>query len=344
MDQFVLSENEVLYYEGRSRRKRNDEQAEIALRLVVPATMLQEVLQNCHDSLEGGHQDVVRTYQRVKYFWIGLYTDVEKHVGPCPDCISSKCRPHLPGHSPGNTLAKFPFELVSMDLVIPLPISQRGNTALLLFQCSFTGFFIVNTMSNADAPRVAQAFEECVYRRFGAPSLIRHDIDPRFMSEVFQAFAEMMQSKSRATRELSPTSKWAERALREAGNPIGASLLRSLTTTGLGRDRRATCVCYQQPMDTTRKETSFYLVHGWDTRSTLQAMTSSLRRGTAKQSEALAWKCEINRQQEIVLEIDKEYQATEKARRAKEHNESLSRQERATATQNDPKDSPAEPQ
>ncbi|GMF46004.1 unnamed protein product [Phytophthora fragariaefolia] len=56
MDQFVLSEVEVPYYEGTSRRKKNDELAEIALRLVVPTTMIQEVLQNCHDSLEGGHQ------------------------------------------------------------------------------------------------------------------------------------------------------------------------------------------------------------------------------------------------------------------------------------------------
>ncbi|GMF39364.1 unnamed protein product [Phytophthora fragariaefolia] len=59
-------------------------------------------------------------------------------------------------------------------------------------------------MSNTDALRVAQTFEECVYRRFGAPSLIRHDRDPRFMSEVFQAFAEMMQSKSRATLSYRP--------------------------------------------------------------------------------------------------------------------------------------------
>ncbi|OWZ08039.1 reverse transcriptase [Phytophthora megakarya] len=35
---------------------------------------------------------------------------------------------------------------------------------------------------------------------FGAPSLIRHDRDPRFMSEVFQAFAELIQARSRSTR------------------------------------------------------------------------------------------------------------------------------------------------
>ncbi|GMF39077.1 unnamed protein product [Phytophthora lilii] len=91
-----------------------------------------------------------------------------------------------------------------MDFVIPLPKSQRKNTALLLFQFSCTGFVIAKAMSDTSALMVAQGFEECVYRRFGAPYLIRHDRDPRFMSEVFQAFAEMMQSRSRATLSYRP--------------------------------------------------------------------------------------------------------------------------------------------
>ncbi|GMF31071.1 unnamed protein product [Phytophthora lilii] len=136
--------------------------------------MIQEVLQSCHDSLEGRRQGLVRTYKRVKqgYYWFGLYTDVEKHVKSCPDCSSSKSRPYLRGYSPGNVLAERPFQIVSMDFVIPLPKSQLGNTALLLFQCSFTGFVIAKAMSDTSAFMVAQGFEECVYRRFGAPSLL----------------------------------------------------------------------------------------------------------------------------------------------------------------------------
>ncbi|KAE9313018.1 hypothetical protein PR003_g19612 [Phytophthora rubi] len=80
--------------------------------------------------------------------------------------------------------------------------------------------------------------------------------------------------------------------------------------------------------DGTRKETPFYLVHGWDAQSTLKAMSSSLKRGSGRQSDALAWRREVNRQQEIALSMAKEYQATEKARRAKEHNEALGRQEK----------------
>ncbi|GMF26854.1 unnamed protein product [Phytophthora fragariaefolia] len=57
--------------------------------------------------------------------------------------------------------------------------------------------------------------------------------------------------------------------------------------------------------DTTRKETPFYLVHGWDAQSTLKAMASSLKRGFGRQSDALAWRREVNRQQEIALKMAK---------------------------------------
>ncbi|POM76328.1 Hypothetical protein PHPALM_6441 [Phytophthora palmivora] len=205
-DRFTLSEDNVLYYLGTSRRKSDRQQEETFLRLVVPSTMVQEVLQNCHDSLEGGHQGIVRTFNRIRqdYFWIGLYADVEQHVRSCPDSSSSKSRRQFRGYSPGNVLAERPFQLVSIDFVIPLPKSRRGNTALLLFQCAFTGFVMGKAMADTTALCVAKAFEECVYRRFGAPTMIRHDRDPRFMSEVFQAFAEMMQSRSRATLSYRP--------------------------------------------------------------------------------------------------------------------------------------------
>ncbi|OWY94176.1 reverse transcriptase, partial [Phytophthora megakarya] len=269
--------------------------------------MIQEVLQNCHDSIEGGHQGVVRSYQKVKlnYYWIGLYADVEKHVKSCLDCSSSKSLPQLKGYSPGNVLAERPFQVVSMDFVIPLPTSRRGNTALLLWQCAFTGFVIAKAMSDTDALTVAKVFEESIYRRFGAPSLIRHDRDPRFMSEVFQAFAELIQARSRSTLSYRPQANGQqERSVKTVmqPTPVWDEIAKRLE------------FAINNSHDMTRKETPFYLVHGWDAHTTLRAMTTSLKRGVGKQTEALAWRREINRQHQIALEMAKKYQATEKTR------------------------------
>ncbi|OWZ20753.1 reverse transcriptase [Phytophthora megakarya] len=118
---FVLSEDNVLYYVGTGPLRSDLPQEDAMLRLVVPSMMIQEVLQNWHDSVN------------LDYYWIGLYADVAKHVQSCPDGSSSESRPKIRGYSPGNILAERPFQVVSMDLmdfVIPLPKSRRGNTAL----------------------------------------------------------------------------------------------------------------------------------------------------------------------------------------------------------------------
>ncbi|POM74964.1 LOW QUALITY PROTEIN: Hypothetical protein PHPALM_7993 [Phytophthora palmivora] len=47
-------------------------------------------------------------------------------------------------------------------------------------------------MSITTAQDVAEAYEERVFRNFGASSMIRHDQDPRFMSEVFKCFRELL--------------------------------------------------------------------------------------------------------------------------------------------------------
>ncbi|OWZ01075.1 hypothetical protein PHMEG_00027610 [Phytophthora megakarya] len=158
-----------------------------------------------------------------------------------------------------------------MDFVIPLPKSRRGNTSLLQFQCAFTGFVIAKPMSDTTAFKVAQVFEECIYRSI--PSVCRDD-------------AVKIESNS----ELSATSK------RAAGKIIRKSLCRSPLQQDWDEIAEHLVFAINKAMDTTRKETHFYLVLGWDASSTMKAMTTSLRHGTLKQSEALAWRPEVNRQ------------------------------------------------
>ncbi|OWZ19002.1 reverse transcriptase [Phytophthora megakarya] len=74
---------------------------------------------------------------------------------------------------------------VSMVFVTHMPESARENTFLLLFQDMFSGYVICKSMPSTTAQDVAEAYEEQVFQRFGASSMIRHDQDPRFMSEVF---------------------------------------------------------------------------------------------------------------------------------------------------------------
>ncbi|OWY99775.1 LOW QUALITY PROTEIN: hypothetical protein PHMEG_00029168 [Phytophthora megakarya] len=71
----------------------------------------------------------------------------------------------------------------------------------------------------------------------------------------------------------------------------------------------------------------------------MKAVTTSLRHGTPKQSEALACRREVNRQQEVAWRMAQEYQHTEKSRRARLHNNTLSKMEKASLQHEEAEDS-----
>ncbi|OWZ15872.1 hypothetical protein PHMEG_00010410 [Phytophthora megakarya] len=161
-DNFVLSSDNVLYYTSVSRRNVDGNLPEMSLSLVEPTTMIQEVLHNCHDSIEGGHQGVVRSYQRVKldYNWIRLYADVEEHLKSCLDCSSSKSLPQLKVYTPGNVLAERPFQVVWMVCDPFAEISSWKHCSVVVAVL----IYWTKAMSGTDAVTVAKVFEECIYR------------------------------------------------------------------------------------------------------------------------------------------------------------------------------------
>ncbi|OWY90349.1 LOW QUALITY PROTEIN: reverse transcriptase, partial [Phytophthora megakarya] len=161
--QFVLDSRDALFYPKDPERPRD---AADRLRLVVPQDLQEDTLHHCHADFHGAHQGIIRTYERLRkeFYWIGMFKDAERYVKECVDCVTAKGLPRNPGSSPGYSLATRPFQVVSMDFVIPLPQSARGNTALLLFQCAFSGFIMYRAMASTDAQDVAEAYEECVFR------------------------------------------------------------------------------------------------------------------------------------------------------------------------------------
>jgi len=195
-DLFALDTRDVLYRLARSTRDRPRD-SEDEPRLVVPAELRPDMLHYAHEDYQGGHQGITRMHEKLRseFYWPGMYQDVQRYVKECVDCASGKGRPPNAGPSPGNIEPRRPFEVVSMDFVTHMPKSDRGNTFLLLFQDTFSGFVMCKPMSSTTAQDVAEAYEERVFRMFGASSLLRHDQDPRFMSEVFTRFRELLGSR-----------------------------------------------------------------------------------------------------------------------------------------------------
>ncbi|OWZ05214.1 reverse transcriptase [Phytophthora megakarya] len=191
-DRYVLDSRDVLYRLAAPTPERpRDKRSE--LRLVVPEALRPDILHHAHEDFQSGHQGITRTYERLRseFFWIGMFQDVEMFVKECTDCASAKGRPPNPGPSPGNIEPTGPFEVVSMDFVTHLPKSERG-------------YVMCKPMRSTTAQDCAEAYEEVVFRNYGASSEIRHDRDPRLMSRVFRRFGEMMGIQQKATLAYRP--------------------------------------------------------------------------------------------------------------------------------------------
>ncbi|ETL50609.1 hypothetical protein L916_00175, partial [Phytophthora nicotianae] len=108
-------------------------------KLVVPEDLQQDVLHHYHTILEGGHQGVGRTYQRV--------SSLVRPVQECATCIA-------------------------MDHIPSLPRSYKGNTELLIWVDLFTGYVIAKASASRTAQTITESYEECVFCRFGASEAI----------------------------------------------------------------------------------------------------------------------------------------------------------------------------
>ncbi|POM60973.1 reverse transcriptase, partial [Phytophthora palmivora] len=139
-DRYETAESGLLFYFPPT--KQSDEDRNLVAKLVVPETLQNDLMHHYHSSVEGGHQGIGRTYNKIRahFHWRGLYQSVQRYVGQCIDCETGKGRPTIHGESPGNLQATYPFQIIGMDHIPSLPRSYKGNTELLIWIDLFTGY------------------------------------------------------------------------------------------------------------------------------------------------------------------------------------------------------------
>ncbi|KAE9170264.1 hypothetical protein PF005_g27620 [Phytophthora fragariae] len=315
-DLFALDSRGILYRLARSTRDRPRDFADEP-RLVVPKALQADTLHYAHEDYQGGHQGKTRTHERLRseFYWPGMYADVDRFVEECVDCASGKGRPPNPGPSPGNITPRRPFEAVSMDFVTHMPKSARGNTFLLLFQDIFSGYVMCKPMSSTTAQNVAEAYEERVFRSFGVSCLIRHDQDPRFMSDVFTRFREFLGSRQRATLAYRPPANGQqERSVQTVIRSVRAYIAEADQSDWDDHAERL-MFALNTSFDATRLETPFYLVHGWDAQGTVSAMLGP-RPSSVQEKTAYEWRRKFQRDYSYALACAEDLQVQAKKMRS----------------------------
>ncbi|POM58701.1 Reverse transcriptase [Phytophthora palmivora] len=169
----------------------------------------------------------------------------------------------------------------------------------------FSGYVMCKPMASTTAQDVAQAYEESVFRSFGASSVIRHDQDLRFRSEVFARFRDRPQANGQQERSVQTVIRSVKAYIAEADQS--------------DCDEHAERLMFAQntSFDATLLDTLFYLVHGWDAKGTVSAMLGP-RPSTLPERTAYEWRRKFQRDYSYALACAEELQRKSKRARSEE--------------------------
>ena len=130
------------------------------LQLLVPYILREDVLTECYSSVFSAHFSIEKSTQNVKrrFYWYRLSRDVKRHILECPVCDANK-HPHRPLKAAlGDFRVGAPMDRVGIDIMVPLPISEKGNTCILVVADYFTRWIKAYPLPDQQAKTVARTF------------------------------------------------------------------------------------------------------------------------------------------------------------------------------------------
>ncbi|KAJ8010306.1 hypothetical protein DPEC_G00073670 [Dallia pectoralis] len=153
--------------------------------MLLPQGLQGEVLQRMHDG--HGHQGVERTFKliRARYYWPGMYQEVERYCKQCGRCIVAKAPLLRIVTAMGSLLASKPFEVVAMDFT-ELERSSDGRENVLVLTDVFSKFTVAVPTKDQKATTVAKAIVKEWIQRYGVPQRLHLVQGMCFEAEIIQ--------------------------------------------------------------------------------------------------------------------------------------------------------------
>jgi hypothetical protein len=168
-----------------------------------------QILYEYHDAPLGGHRGMNRTYQAIKnnFTWPNMRQEIETYVKGCRGCqVNKMLGPKGKVPMEITTTATQPFEKYCLDIVGPLPTTQKGNKYILTFQDELSKILVAVPLPRQDAETVARAFVTNVVLKMGTPQKILTDQEANFLSEMFKNTCKLLKIRKLQTTPFHPES------------------------------------------------------------------------------------------------------------------------------------------
>ena len=122
----------------------------------------------------------------------------EAVVQYCKECDNCAARqpPKLSRRAPlGQYLVGQPMERIAIDILGPLPVTNRGNRYALVVCDLFTKWTDAFAIPNQEATTVVKVMVDEFICRFGTPLQIHSDQGSSFESQIFQGHVRIISNR-----------------------------------------------------------------------------------------------------------------------------------------------------
>ena len=166
---------------------------------IIPKSLRQTVLRQCHDAPNAAHLGPDKTTLKVRKlgYWVGMIHDITLYCRECVTCKSSK--PPSPQKAPlvSIPIGK-PWEMVAVD-VLKVPDSCQNHRYILVIQDYFSKWAEAIPLANQTATTITRELVK-VFSNYGLPEILHSDqgcnFDSTLLQQTLDAFGV---TKSRTT-------------------------------------------------------------------------------------------------------------------------------------------------
>lgn len=192
------------------------DQLNLGYKLCVPATQVKELVVAHHNQF--GHFGKSKTYNhmREKFYWPRMQHHIRQIVSTCDLCQKAKCS--IISHGPLNCVVPDkPGDLVALDLIGPLPVSQRGATQILVIVDCFSRYVRLYALKRATCKSILSRIFLDYIEKVQKPRVILSDNGTQFRSKEWSLALSKQDIKAKLISVYFPEGNMTERYNREVG-------------------------------------------------------------------------------------------------------------------------------
>jgi hypothetical protein len=190
------------------KRWEEDDAGRVSWQMIIPRSLRAEVCKMAHDHPTAGHLGEHKTFYNVKkrFFWSGYRKDVEHWCRTCEKCAARKdpTRKNVAPLALCNV--GMVLERVHIDILGPLPRSNKGKRYILVIVDWFTKWTDAFPIANQEAQTCAKVLVEQFVCRFGSPKQLHSDQGAQFESSLFQSLTDLLGIEKTRSTALHPIS------------------------------------------------------------------------------------------------------------------------------------------